>query len=249
MGMIGMMWACDVGNHGDKRIKVRTDSERASGTVDGLVMVTDILGLGLRLIRGRKATTEMIDVRLFDHRLCWSALFSGSILDNHVGMVTETVLLKLSLMDDRAQLRVEGGSHQLVHSTNDSLPFIWGIFQLNYRIFILGKFSKCVVCLRTWLFLVNGMRMGRFMVLGDSLNWKMLVNCWKRWMIVASFFGDQGYLISFWLTILFHDFDWKNLFKGGVRGLVIFREGIGTLNIRSTLQEPFNLLVLKKNGI
>jgi len=26
---------------------------------------------------------------------------------------------------------------------------------------------------------------------------------------VASFFGDQGYLISFWLTKLFHDFDLK----------------------------------------
>jgi len=29
---------------------------------------------------------------------------------------------------------------------------------------------------------------------------------------VTSFFGDQGYLISFWLTKLFHDF-WKKLFK------------------------------------
>ena len=30
----------------------------------------------------------------------------------------------------------------------------------------------------------------------------------------------------------------------GVRGLVIFREGISTLNIRSTLQEPFDFILL-----
>jgi len=28
---------------------------------------------------------------------------------------------------------------------------------------------------------------------------------------VAPFFGDQGYLISFWLTKLFHDFDLKKI--------------------------------------
>jgi len=33
-------------------------------------------------------------------------------------------------------------------------------------------------------------------------------------MIVASFFGGQGYLISVWLTILFHDWTFNFLGKG-----------------------------------
>ena len=50
-------------------------------------------------------------------------------------------------------------------------------------------------------------------------------------------------MISFLLTKLFHDFDLKKRFEfDGVRGLVIFREGISTLNIRSTLREPFNFI-------
>ena len=62
--------------------------------------------------------------------------------------------------------------------------------------------------------------------------------------IVASFFGGQGYLISFWLTKLSHDFDLKRFEFDGVWGLVIFREGISTLNIRSTLREPFDFILL-----
>jgi len=61
-------------------------------------------------------------------------------------------------------------------------------------------------------------------------------------LLVASFFGDQGYLISFWLTLLFHDFWKKKLFKDGVRGLVTQREGVSTLYVRSTLREPFDFI-------
>jgi len=44
--------------------------------------------------------------------------------------------------------------------------------------------------------------------------------------------------------IYFTTLDWKKLFKGGVRGLVIFRECISTLSIRSTLREPFDFILL-----
>ena len=100
----------------------------------------------------------------------------------------------------------------------------------------------------------------------------------KYWMVtfiwthyidtrVASFFGDQCYLVSFWLTNLFHDWtfnffrkrekssNYPILKRFRVRGLVIFREGVSTLNIHSILWEPLdfylincaiNLLAFKK---
>jgi len=40
----------------------------------------------------------------------------------------------------------------------------------------------------------------------------------KLWYpFIASFFGDQGYLVNFWLTKLFHDFDLKKFELEGVR--------------------------------
>jgi len=42
----------------------------------------------------------------------------------------------------------------------------------------------------------------------------------------------------------FTTFDFKRFKFDGVRGLVIFREGIRTLNIRSTLREPFDFILL-----
>ena len=52
---------------------------------------------------------------------------------------------------------------------------------------------------------------------------------------VASFFGDQGYLISFWLTKLFHDFLKKDLNLMGSGGwlhkgkIVVLYENLSTL--------------------
>ena len=85
----------------------------------------------------------------------------------------------------------------------------------------------------------------------------------KRWSLrrckigVASFFGSRGYLVSVWLTyfttehlIVFKKKRGKKfklphvLKRFWVRGLVIFREGVSTLNIHSILWEPLDFIKL-----